>query len=323
MQLAPIVLFAYNRPWHVKQTLLSLASNELAAFSDLYIYCDGPKPDASDQLQIAISSVRKVIREQQWCKNVTIIESISNKGLANSIIEGVTDIVRKYGTVIVVEDDVLLSKYFLQFMNEALSKYKTDENVLSIGSWNYFCPSNKITDNFFLRYPDSIAWATFDRAWELFEPDANRLLINLKKEDKLFKLNADCDMNYFEKMLENQIHGSIDSWAIRWTASAILHKKLTFYPQFSLSKHIGFGEAATHEKNDDDYNKDLMIAEFPIKLTNITVTENPIAIQAWKNFIKQFSKNNSFKQRIISYTPSILLKIYSRVRNNWFLIIGS
>ena len=113
--LAPILLFVYNRPWHTKQTLEALSQNELADQSTLYIFCDGPKPDVSQANSENITITRQVIREKQWTKNVIIYENETNRGLADSIVKGVTEVINKHGKVIVLEDDIVTSKGFLKY----------------------------------------------------------------------------------------------------------------------------------------------------------------------------------------------------------------
>ena len=130
-KLAPILVFCYNRPWHVEQTLEALSRNELADQSVLYIYCDGPKPDASDEMRQRIVEVRQVVRKRQWCKEVHIVEAEKNKGLANSIIDGVTEVVNRYGKVFVLEDDLVSSPYMLKFVNQALDYYQDYAGVFS------------------------------------------------------------------------------------------------------------------------------------------------------------------------------------------------
>ena len=119
--LAPIVLFVYNRPLFLRQTLEALSCNELADQSELFIYADGPKINADITQLERIREVRAILREKQWCKKVTIRESEKNKGLADSIVGGVTEVVNERGRVIVIEDDVVTSKYFLRFMNDSLN----------------------------------------------------------------------------------------------------------------------------------------------------------------------------------------------------------
>ncbi|MFL5752711.1 MAG: glycosyltransferase family 2 protein [Bacteroidia bacterium] len=285
--MAPIILFVYNRPALAGQTLQSLKENNLASASDLFIFSDGPKEGDSEENKAKVSAVREVIREQNWCRTVTIIEQPKNKGLAASVTDGVTEIVSKYGKVIVVEDDVLLSRHFLQFMNDSLDTYADDPKVLAVGSWNYFQgnpqPGNEI---FFFRYPDSIAWATFDRSWKLFEKDAELALKKLIRMKRMRKFNGDGDAPYFENMLNMQISGKINSWAIRWTATSIINDMLSVFPAQTLSKHIGFGAEATHETSDVDYNSGLVLAEKKIEVTRLPPVENEEALNAWKKFVK-------------------------------------
>ena len=287
MNTAPVLLLAYNRSQLFAQTLKSLSENELASDSVLYIYCDGPKNNATSKTLEEIQLVRSLANVTKGFKEVHVVESEKNNGLAKSVISGVTNVVSKYGKVIVVEDDVLLSPYFLRFMNEALVKYENDERVLSIGSWNYFAGNEKLQADFFIRYPDSIAWATFSRAWKLFEHDTGLLLKKLEDQKLLSEFNCGLPEKYFEKMLADQIKGSIDSWAIRWTAVSVLNRKLNFYPRTSLSKHMGFGASATHESLIHDYNSALSLADFHIQLQELKVEESKTAIKYWKRFVKR------------------------------------
>ena len=119
-KLAPIVLFCYNRPWHTQQTLDALALNELASASDLIVYCDGPKNDSDDKTLLSITETRNVIKSEKRFNSITIVESDYNKGLATSIIEGVTEVVNLYGKIIILEDDLVTSQGFLRYMNDAL-----------------------------------------------------------------------------------------------------------------------------------------------------------------------------------------------------------
>lgn len=304
-ELAPIVLFAYNRPWHVKQTLESLAKNHEAADSELFIYVDGSKNDASIEDIEKNNEVKKVIREKKWCKNVTIIESEINKGLANSVINGLNKTFEVYDTVIVIEDDVLVSPFFLKFMNDSLSFYKNENKVLSIGSWNYFTNPNSLSKNFFMNMPDTIAWATWKRAWSLFDADGKKLHQQLQNKRLIETFNLNNRFN-FESMLIAQTKGMVSSWAIRWTAIAVLNKTLTLYPYKSLSKHIGFGDDSTNCEG-DDYNKNLELSKHKIDVSNIPLEQSKQAVNSWVFIEKNIKKSGliihskSFKQRILDF----------------------
>ena len=112
MKLAPIVLFVYNRPWHTQQTIEALQKNELVLESELFIYSDAAKIDDVKQ---AVDEVRSYIKSINGFKKITIIEREENWGLANSIIDGVTTIVNQYSKIIVLEDDLVTSPFFLKF----------------------------------------------------------------------------------------------------------------------------------------------------------------------------------------------------------------
>ena len=154
--LSPIVLFTYNRPWHTQQTVEALQQNHLASESDLFIYSDDWKDEDSED---KVCEVRKYLKGITGFKSIKIIEQSKNKGLANSIIDGVTEIVNKYGRIIVLEDDLVTSPYFLQYMNDGLKEYRWSYQVGCIGCYHY--PLNiKFPETFFMDVPNPWSWAT-------------------------------------------------------------------------------------------------------------------------------------------------------------------
>ena len=172
--LSPIVLFVYNRPWHTRQTLETLSKNILADQSKLYIYADGPKENATDEQLRKINDVRKLIREKNWCREVEIIEREKNIGIENSTITGVTEIVNKFGKIIVVEDDIVTSVGFLKYMNEALDLYEKYEKVMYISGY-MFPVKAKLPETFFLPITSYWGWGTWARAWKEFHSSGQQL----------------------------------------------------------------------------------------------------------------------------------------------------
>jgi hypothetical protein len=266
--LAPIVLFCYNRPRHTEQTLLALSVNLLADQSELFVFCDGPKPDADLAQQQKIEEVRRVVKSRNWCGKVTVIESETNKGLANSVIEGVTRIVNEFGKVIVLEDDLITSKYFLEYMNTALEKYMDEEKVMQISGHQFpifYTPENVSA---FVPFATSWGWATWKRAWKQFSPQCFDAMELLKNNE--IKQGFDVDGVYpFTEMLKKQLSGSknIDSWAVRWWWRIYIMKGLTLFPAVSLVSNIGFGVDATHTTMQDEstvkYGAENRITSFP------------------------------------------------------------
>lgn len=243
--LAPIVLFTYNRPLHTKQVLNSLAKNAEAKDSILYVFCDGAKENSNEGDLVKIEEVRILINSENRFKEVVIKFQEKNKGLANSIIDGVTEVVNSYGKVIVLEDDLILSPFFLSYMNDSLERYMNDTSVGQIGACNFFGCGKKYPDYFFVPLPDCWGWATWKNRWECFNPNVNELAIQLEKnayKRHIFNAYGAYD---FMGMLNLQKQGKVDSWAIRWQAVCVLNGWLTLYPNPSMTNHVESNEA-TH-----------------------------------------------------------------------------
>jgi len=241
MNLAPIALFVYNRLGHTQKTIEALQKNELARQSDLIIFSDGSKNNQDAQ---KVNAVRNFLQNMDGFRSVQLVVREKNFGLAKSIITGVTEITGKYGKVIVLEDDLITSPYFLKYMNDALEKYEYDDKVISIHGYVYPV-KQELPETFFLRGADCWGWATWKRGWDLFEVDSKKLFSQIK--DEKLEYAFDIDGSYpFSQMLKMQIYGLNNSWAIRWRASAFLADKLTLYPGHSLVSNRGFDQSGTH-----------------------------------------------------------------------------
>jgi len=252
MKFSPIVLFVYNRLEHTKKTIEALQKNDLAKDSELFIFSDGFKGEGDKS---EVNKVRFFLKSISGFKSVAIIKREENLGLARSIIEGVTEIVGKYGKIIVLEDDLVTSPYFLKYMNDSLEFYKDNNEVISIHGYVYPI-KDKLPETFFIKGADCWGWATWKRGWDIFENDGKKLLRELK--DKKLTKEFDFFGTYpYMRMLESQILRLNDSWAIRWYASAFLANKLTLYPGHSLIKNIGMDASGTHSGITNLYNVDL------------------------------------------------------------------
>jgi len=179
MKLAPIVLFVYNRPQHTQQTVGALQENELASESELFIYSDEAKNEDSRK---SVDEVREYIYGIEGFKKVTVIKRKKNWGLANSIIDGVTKIVNEYEKIIVLEDDLVTSRYFLIFMNEALDFYRYENDVFHINGWNNPINTDGLPDIYFSRIIYSWAWSTWADRWKNFNPDSKRYINQFSKK---------------------------------------------------------------------------------------------------------------------------------------------
>jgi hypothetical protein len=284
MNTSPIALFVYNRPEHTRKTVEALQRNNLAKESELFIFSDSPKDDKSKE---KVEKVRDYLKTVTGFKKVTVIERSENLGLAKSIISGVTQIVNKYGEIIVLEDDLVTSPYFLEYMNGALDLYEKENRVISIHG--YTLPVKKpLPETFFIKGADCWGWATWKRGWDLFEPDGKKLLAKLEKRNLIKEFDFDGTYNY-SGMLKRQIAGLTNSWAIRWYASAFLAHKLTLYPGESLVQNIGQDASGTHMGKGGLYNT--LLSNKKTNIGEVEITENKEARRVFIQYFKSLKPN--------------------------------
>ena len=260
MQIAPIALFVYNRPRHVRYCIESLQKNFLADKSELFIFSDGAKDCGQEK---NVRSVREYIRNIQGFKRLHIVEQPENKGLASNIISGVTDLVEKYGRVIVLEDDLIVSPWFLTFMNEVLETYKDEENIVNVNG-HLLKGKEPFPETFLLSFANSWGWGTWKRGWDLFEPDGKKLLRELEARNLTRKFDFG-GAYHFTRMLREQIVGKNNSWAIRWNASIFLKGKLSLNSGRSLVTNIGFDGTGTHCDKYELFTTDLYSGQVKVE----------------------------------------------------------
>jgi putative methyltransferase (TIGR04325 family) len=276
---APIVLFVYARPAHTRRTVEALLDNLEAAESDLVVFSDAAgSADEAD----SVRSVREYVSRVEGFRSLVVHHREQNLGLARSIISGVTQVLSEHQRVIVLEDDMITSPYFLRYMNEALERYADDDRVISVHGY-VFPVTRGLPEAFFLRGADCWGWATWRRGWELFNPDGQHLLDELKRRRMIraFDFNGAYG---FSDMLKGQIEGTNDSWAVRWYASAFLANKLTLYPGRSLVHNIGNESSGTHCGSSTAMDTELSTK--PILLSDLVVEESAIARKSVEAFYR-------------------------------------
>ena len=298
-KLAPIALFVYNRPDHTRRTLASLQKNVLASESRLFIFSDGSKTDADME---KVNEIRELANEVTGFKSVKLIARNENRGLANSIISGVTQLVGEFGKVIVFEDDLISSPYTLQYFNEALTKYENDEPVMHIGAYMYGLNDKTLPDAFFYRIATSWGWATWARAWKNFEPDIDKLINQFDKK-KIHDFSIEGTMNFWKQIQEFKA-GKNNSWAIRWYASIFLKGGLTLHPSRSLVHNIGHDGTGVHSNIEHMYG--VNIAQKPVKNFPTEIKENQQAHIAIRRFLK--TRKGTLIQRGVRLVKQLRIK---------------
>lgn len=275
---SPIAIFCYNRPLHLKRTVDALLKNPEASGSAIHFFSDAA---AKPKDQAKVDAVRAFIRSVNGFREIHIHEAEHNMGLSNAVIGGVTAILEKEEGIIVLEDDMECQPFFLRYMNEGLTKYALEEKVISIHAYSY--PAADLPESFFLKGADCWGWATWPRGWKLFEEDGKKLLDELRAKGLIRRL--DYNGSYpFHRMLQRQVKGKNQSWAVRWYASALLQDKLTLYPGRSLLRNTGNDNSGTHSKKTSIYEPILadQLPAFPA-----AIEESAFAFHAFARFFKK------------------------------------
>ena len=299
-QFAPIVIFCYDRRKELEGMIKTLSLNKYAQDSDLFVFCDGPK---NDMAAVKTKEVRDYVKTISGFRTVNVSESNVNKGLAPSIISGVTKILEKYDSVIVVEDDLILSTNFLAWMNEALWQYKDNKDVFSVSG---FCPSVLKEDQiyqydaFFTRKAHSWGWATWKDRWQ--QVDWDILDWETFSQSKKLQRAFNSIGSEMSGLLFAQMNGVKSSWWVRFCYSQFKLGKETVYPVRSKVINDGFTEEATHCNVYNRYRVDF-------DTSNQYVFEFPKLIKHDITLEKRFFYYYSIRARIIGKIKTQLMKM--------------
>ncbi len=281
--LAPICLFSYNRPWHTKQTIEALKKNILAKDSFLFVFSDGPK---NKQAKEDVNKLRSYLKTINGFAKITIIEQEKNLGLGNSIIQGVTSIINKYGNIIVLEDDLITSPYFLLYMNDALEKYKGNKKVWHISGYTFPIKLHDNIETFFTKYTSSWGWATWIDRWQYFEKNPKKLINNSNRK-YIRNFNIDGIDNIWQQVIKNY-KNEINTWAVFWYATVFNNDGFCLYPYKSLIQNIGhdgLGENCGVSKIFNTSLRKTKVTKFP---QDICIDEDIIII--YKSYIKKIKR---------------------------------
>ncbi|MDY0986382.1 sugar transferase [Flavobacterium sp. CFBP9031] len=290
---SPVVLFAYKRLGTLQKTVQSLQKNYLAEKSDLYIFSDEAKTSLD---KTAVTAVRKYLHSINGFKSITIYEASINKGLANSIRDGVSQVLKTHETVIVLEDDLVSSANFLNFMNEALLFYKDESKVFSIAGFSMPIKVNTEFDNYFTQRSSSTGWATWRNRWLKIDwnvSDYNEFKENRKARNNFNKMGSD-----MSNMLDRQMQGKINSWAIRWCYHQFKYDLFSAHAFVSKIENVGFTKDASNTT--ETYNRFQTILDSGLKTNFLFSSDIRLDPKIIKQFTKPFSILSRIKYKVIN-----------------------
>lgn len=247
LKYSPIVIFSYNRKTRLKNLINSLKKNKEFKDTKIFIFQDNyKKKDEKKNIKKVINVINYI--NKLHYKNIKIIFRKTNYGLARNITSGVTKILNRYEKIIVLEDDLLVSKNFLKFMNEALIFYQNKKKIWHINGWSYdISEIDRLKyDNYFLSFPSSWGWATWKNRWKYFEKNPAKII---KKENMKNIRNFNLKNSYnFYSQIERNFNNKINTWAIFWYYNIFKKNKLCVYPKTNLVINTGFDKHATNTR---------------------------------------------------------------------------
>lgn len=294
----PIVVFCYNRLGELKTLIASLLKNKLAESSDLYIYCDGPKDEFD---KIKTDSVRSFVDNIKGFRNIKVVKSNENHGLAASVIKGVSEILETNEQVIVLEDDLILSENFLSWMNQALYSYKDNDKIFSVSGFspsvikkNSYC----VDDVYFTKKAHSWGWGTWKNRWNVVDWDLKdwETFRKNKKQQKEFNSIG----NEMTGLLFAYKNGTKSTWWARFCYSQFKLGKLTVYPTLSKVINTGFTSEATHCNVYNRYRVDF-------DRSDKCLFSFPNKCELNKKYSKKFYSYYSLSSRIMGKLKTIMM----------------
>ncbi len=245
----PILLITFNRPEHTRRVLEALQQNYLAAESDLFVYVDGPKTTFTPEQVAQVEAVKEVVRSQQWCKTVTLRASETNRGCRDAIIFAISEMLRDYEDVIIIEDDIITSPAFLTYMNKALAYYKNRKTVFSISGHSHSpqrfqVPADYLYDVFASPRLFNWGWATWRDRWEQanWTMDYYDAFMKCPYEQQAFMRGGD-DML---PMLTEEREGRSSAWDIQFAFAHFANHAVSIVPCVSYTENIGLDGSGTH-----------------------------------------------------------------------------
>jgi len=274
MNSTALAVFAYRRPSHLLRVLRSLQVQLQQISLPVHLFLDGPRGD--DDV-CAVQACRNVAEKFTTDIDIHLNQSSVNRGLYLSITEGVSLILGQYSQIIVLEEDILTSPYFLRYMLDGLNRYADEPRVASIHGYVPPIPA-ELSDTFFLRGADCWGWATWRDRWSLYRHDAAAMASEIRSCGlaRAFDLGGHVPNL---RLLDARAAGRSSSWAICWHASCFLAERFTLHPGRSLVRNIGLDYSGEHCA--PSASLEAVLTDRPLAVSLQKVEENPAIVASF------------------------------------------
>ena len=288
--LAPIIFFAFNRPEHTLRSLTALKSNPLASRSLLYIYCDGPRLDETAEGLDRIAQVREVVARERWAGEIVPRFRDKNVGLGEGLPLGISEVLADHDRAIIVEDDVVVTSGFLEYMNAALDLYADDERVMHVSAFTspIEIPADYPESTFFYNHTTCWGWGTWRRAWRHFSQDGARLMREIDASGRKRYINLDNAHEYYWALKYLDMGRSQD-WNCYWHVAVSLKGGHCLHPVHSLAQNIGFDGSGAQCRDDEEFANPATVERLPIR--KIPVEEHrelrrQLTCRSWRTLVE-------------------------------------
>lgn len=287
--LAPIVVFVYRRLDHVKQVIEALKRNPEAKYSELIIFSDAGK---DEKTQKEVETVRAYVKMLKGFASVQVIEREYNWGIEKSEIDGITKVVNQYGKIIVLEDDIIVGRDFLGFMNTALCEYQNEKRVSSITGYSFISSeecNRELPEYAFTQLTSAWGWGTWKDRWQFFEDKIYKkdfkILLN-----KAVRQKFDHGFVYSDMLVRQCVKGYV-TWDILWYWTCFKKEMLTLFPVKTMVNNIGMDGTGVHYTDDAVQNR---IEDLEVVHTN--------------NFPKEIKEQKKVRQQIENVLDHVVSK---------------
>lgn len=299
MSCPPVIFLIFNRP---EQTARLFAAIRAARPAKLLVVADGPRAARPGDADLC-GQTREVIDGVDWPCEVLRNFADANMGCGRRVASGMDWAFEQVEVAIILEDDCLPDPSFFRFCEELLERYRHDERIMMISGDNFQNGQRRTSDSYyFSRLPHCWGWATWRRAWHLFDFEmcdwpqrrATRWLNSIAKQPMLEQHWTQC--------FDGVRSGKIDTWDYQWMYCMFVRNGLSIVPEVNLVANIGFGSTATHTLTADDRH---IVASHPMTFPLC----HPVSVH-------QNAKADQFESAYLHRLPrlSVVSKIYPRLR---------
>jgi hypothetical protein len=295
----PILFLIFNRPDNTKRVFEAIRHQRPRY---LYIAADGPRHDQLGENDLC-DKTREIATKVDWDCRVKTLFREYNLGCKAAVSGAIDWFFDQVDEGIILEDDCLPDASFFPFCAEMLEKYRADNQVMSVSGSNLLGrPWKSETQSYFWGYGGIWGWATWKRAWDLYDIEMKDWQDEEIKKRIRDAIKTDHWYEFYYPMFESSFNGSLNTWDIQWFYSILINNGLAINPSVNLVKNVGFG-AGTHTNSEDNHltNLPLNALSFPLKHPNHRIVDLEY-LELMFNEINGPSKSkNSFLGKIFKF----------------------